>query len=76
MRREQILNGMLVFPQQIMSIINPNEEVNISSIVEEFWSNIWYNFLKEKPCDTITWFNKFDNSMLFNTVIMHLSKSG
>ena len=76
MRREQILNGMLVFPQQIMSIINPNEEVNISSIVEEFWGNIWYNFLKEKPCDTITWFNKFDNPMLFNTVIMHLSKSG
>ena len=76
MRREQILNGMLVFPQQIMSIINPNEEVNISSIVEEFWSNIWYNFLKEKPCDTITWFNKFDNPMLFNTVVMHLSKSG
>lgn len=73
-RRFEILNGMLTFPQQIINLLNVNDKEQ--EIINDFWSNLWNNFLREKPCDTVTWLTCFDNPMLFNKALYHLSKAG
>lgn len=73
-RRQEILDGILTFPPQIMQIMKPNPEQEV--LITQFWDNIWHNYLREKPCDTITWFTKFNNPQFFNVLVMHLSKAG
>ena len=75
-RRSDILGGVLTFPEQIRNLVNPTDNEEVNALIEEFWSNIFHNFLREKSCDTITWFIKFNNPVLFNTLLMHLSKGG
>ena len=82
MRRDSILNGELTFPKQIMGIILNHQELdedsadNLNLIITEFWDNIWYNFLKEKSCSTTVWYDRFEDKILFNVLLMHLSKAG
>lgn len=74
-RRDEILNGELSFPKQIMQILNPTDVEK--EILSDFWNNLWHNFLREKPCDTITWFETFPSgSNVFNKALFHLSKAG
>lgn len=75
-RREEILNGELHFPIQILNdFIKPQTEQE-TGLVLSFFQGIWVNYLREKDTDTITWFLRFDNPKLFNLVLMHLSKAG
>ena len=75
-RHNEVLSGECPFPKQIMDFINPTQNEEITSLITEFWDNLWHNYLREKPCDTITWFTKFNDKNLFNTLLMHLSKAG
>lgn len=75
-RKQEILNGELSFPQQIMDIINPLKEEEKTILILEFWNNCWHNFLKEKSVDSIGWFIRFNDKDLYNNLLMHLSKSG
>ena len=73
-RRTEILSGELSFPVQIFKLLDVDDTEQI--LINGFWNNVWYNFLKEKSCDTITWYNKFNNPDLFNKMLLHLSKAG
>lgn len=75
-RRNEILSGELSFPEQIRNLVNPTNEEDTNILLDEFWANLWHNFLREKPSNTVTWFIKFDNKDFFNTLLMHLSKAG
>ena len=75
-RREQILRGELLVPEQIVQIVNPSGNVEKGELVESFFQHIWYNFLLEKPVDSVLWFTKFNNKSLYNSLLMHLSKAG
>lgn len=75
-RKDEILSGELRFPKQIRTIINPNDDLTLNILIDEFWDNIWHNFLREKPCNTLIWCDKFKDLKLFNVLLMHLSKSG
>lgn len=75
-RRKQLLEGTLTFPEQIMKLVNPDNEDDKAILINEFWSNIWNNFLREKSVNTLIWFDKFNDKNLFNTLLMHLSKAG
>lgn len=74
-RRSEILNGELSFPKQILTILNPN---NVEKeIISDFWNNVWHNYLREKPCDTVSWLEVFPtDSEIFNRILYHLSKAG
>lgn len=72
-RRNEILSGNLSFPQQILKIVNPND--GEADAINAFWDNLWINYLREKPCDTITW-HECVGSKIFNKVLFHLSKAG
>jgi len=70
-RRTEILEGKLHFPVQIMELMKADEEQKM--LIEEFWSNIWHNFLREGTSDTITWMTKFNDAKFFNKLLMWLS---
>lgn len=72
-RRQEILNGELTFPEQIRKILQPSPREN--EIISDFFENLWHNYLREKPCDTVTWYECF-NSDIFNRILFHLSKAG
>lgn len=72
-RRSQILRGELKFPEQIMTIMGVDDTQRAN--IQMFWDNIWVNYLREKPCDTLTWFEMFTPNF-FNTLLLHLSRSG
>ena len=72
-RRQEILNGELSFPKQIRKLLNPSPREN--EIITDFFENLWHNYLREKPCDTVTWYECF-HSNIFNKILFHLSKAG
>ena len=72
-RRNEILSGNLSFPEQILKIVNPND--GEKDAIFNFWGNIWINYLREKPCDTITWYECVGDKV-FNKILFHLSKAG
>lgn len=74
--REQILRGELFVPEQIVQIVNPSGNAEKRELIESFFQHIWYNFLLEKPVDSVLWFTKFNNKSLYNSLLMHLSKAG
>ena len=74
--REQILRGELFVPEQIVQIVNPSGNAEIRELIENFFQHIWYNFLLEKPVDSVLWYTKFNNKSLYNSLLMHLSKAG
>ena len=75
-RREEILQGNLTFPEQIMDIVNPTKDELLSDLINDFWANIWHNFLREKTVNTVLWMVRFDNKELFNSLLTHLSQAG
>ena len=75
-RREEILQGNLTFPEQIMDIVNPTKDELLSDLINDFWANIWHNFLQEKTVNTVLWMVRFDNKKLFNSLLTHLSQAG
>lgn len=73
-RHDEIMNGTLVFPKQLLNILKPNKME--LSLTEEFWRNLWHNFLNEKSTDTLSWYKKFDsNTDYFNQLIFLLCDS-
>ena len=72
-RRQEILNGELTFPEQIRKILKPSPREN--EIISDLFENLWHNYLREKPCDTVTWYECF-SSDIFNRILFHLSKAG
>ena len=71
-RRQEIMTGELVFPKQILEILNTKKE----EIIYKFWDNLWHNFLNEKGgVDSILWLERMGRK-LFNKLIFHLSKAG
>lgn len=75
-RRTEILSGELSFPNQILKLMNPAQDRGITEFINEFWGNIWHNFLREKPSNTITWLEESSDPKFFNLLLTHLSKSG
>ena len=75
-RREEILNGYLLFPKQIKDILNPNEDLSV--LTDMFFEALWHNFLLEKTLDTVTWLERFHklDEKYFNTMIYHLTNAG
>lgn len=76
MRRDEILNSELTFPNQIIKLLKVEDDNEKVELIYEFWNHIWHNFLLEKPVASTVWFEKFNNKMLFNKLLMHLSKAG
>ena len=75
-RKTEILSGQLSFPKQIMDIVNPSNNENITTLINDFWNNVFHNFMREKSCNTLLWMIKFQNNDLFNHLLMLLSKGG
>lgn len=75
-REEELSSGICRFPEQMFQILEIKEKSKEKELILSFWDNIWFNFLKEKPVDTLTWLLRFDNHKLFNNLLYHLSKSG
>ena len=74
MRREQLLVGTCVFPEQIFNLLNVNESEK--DIINEFWDALWNSFLRDKNISAIVWSEKFNDEKLFSQLLMHLSKAG
>lgn len=75
-RRTEIMSGELSFPKQIRTLTNPSDDPTINDFIDQFWSNVWHNFLREKTVSTLTWLESSGNSQLFNTLLTHLCRSG
>ena len=58
-RKTEILSGQLSFPKQIMDIVNPSNNENITTLINDFWNNVFHNFMREKSCNTLLWMIKF-----------------
>lgn len=72
-RREELLEGICMFPRQILSLIHATRVEE--EIISDFWDNLWHNFLNEKSLDTVSWLEVV-GSKKFNSLLFHLSKSG
>lgn len=75
-RREEILNGQLSFPKQLYKFLKIEDDEVKKLLVNNFFEHLWHNFLREKPVDSIIWYQEFNNKMFFNSMLLHLSKSG
>lgn len=73
-RRSDLLSGILLFPPKLKELLSPNDIQE--TILEEFWENLWFNYLKEKHLDTITWFTRFNDPNFFNKTLIMLSRAG
>ena len=72
-RHTDILNGSIVFPNQILEILGFN---TMPYVIDDFWNSLVNKFFQEDTLDTITWYNYFDNEQLFNTLLYHLINAG
>lgn len=75
-RREQILNGIIEFPPQILRLLNPSEDEEKAILLEELWDNLIHKFFMEQWTDSIVFYQKFNNPDFFNLTLTHLSKAG
>lgn len=73
-RREELLQGVISFPQQIMDFMNPNEEQKI--LIKGIWSALCFTYLSDKNVSAIVWYEKFNNEKFFNKLLKHLCDSG
>ena len=73
MRREQLLNGICEFPQQILNILHA--EGPIVDLIMEFWDALWNSFLRDKNISALVWADKFNDETFFAQLLMHLSKA-
>ena len=72
-RRENLLDGKLDFPQQILDLLECDETDQLAIL--DFWKHLFRCFLEEKPCDIIHFMDDI-NPNLFNKTLYHLSKAG
>ena len=52
-RREELLQGIISFPQQIMDFMNPNEEQKI--LIKGIWDALCFTYLSDKNVSAIVW---------------------
>ena len=45
-RREELLNGTISFPKQIMDLVNPNESQK--ELIKGLWDSLGFTFLSDK----------------------------
>ena len=72
-RREELLKGIISFPQQIMDLMNPNEAQK--ELIEGLWDSICYTFLSDKNTSAIVWSERFNDEKFFNRLLKHLCDS-
>lgn len=71
--RESILEGSLELPKQIVELSGSE----YASEMEDMFQSIWYNYLKNKgSVSAVYWSDRFNNPVVFNKFVMHLSKAG
>jgi len=70
-RREEILNGVLRTPQQIIDMVEYDPVV-----LDNIFQTIWHNYLRDKTTCTTTQFDKMDSPKAFNKFIYYLCKAG
>lgn len=73
-RREELLNGTISFPKQIMDLMNPNEAQR--ELIKGLWDALCFTFLSDKDVSAIVWYEKFNNEKFFNKLLKHLCDSG
>lgn len=73
-RREELLNGTISFPKQIMDLVNPNESQK--ELIKGLWDALCFTFLSDKNVSAIVWYEKFNNEKFFNKLLKHLCDSG
>ena len=72
-RREEILEGTLEVPMQIVNLVGFNY---VNEIVE-LWDAMWHNYLSRKSTTSVPyWADKWSNQEKFGELTYHLSKSG
>ena len=59
-RHDEIINGILSVPAQIMDIFGTDDEM--SGLIEGYWSALWHSFLNEDGVSGIYWANAFRSS--------------
>ena len=73
-RREELLQGIISFPKQIMDFMNPNEEQKI--LIKGIWDALCFTYLSDKNVSAIVWSEKFGDEKYFNKLLKHLCDSG
>ena len=73
-RREELLQGVISFPQQIMDFMNPNEEQKI--LIKGIWDALCFTYLSDKNVSAIVWSERFGDEKYFNKLLKHLCDSG
>lgn len=73
-RREELLQGIISFPQQIMGFMNPNEEQKI--LIKGIWDALCFTYLSDKNVSAIVWSERFGDEKYFNKLLKHLCDSG
>lgn len=59
-RHEEIMEGKLSFPPQILKLMEFSEEEK--GIVEEYWGALWHSFLNEEGVNGLYWGERFRES--------------
>ena len=75
-RRENILNGKLTFPKIVLQQIVFNNLITDYENTMEFWEDLWHSFLRESHLSTEVYMDKFNDSNVFNSLLMLLSNYG
>lgn len=73
-RREELLQGTISFPKQIIDLVNPNESQK--ELIKGLWDALCFTFLSDKNVSAIVWYEKFNNEKFFNKLLKHLCDSG
>ena len=71
--RDMILDGKIEIPHQIFDLVGTEYQ----DLMEQMFQSIWYNYLKNKgSVSSVYWYDRFDNPVVFNKFITHLSRAG
>lgn len=71
--REQLLNGVISLPTQIIELSGKEYVVEMTKMFEA----IWHNYLKNKGItSSVYWYDRFNNEVVFNKFLTHLSRAG
>lgn len=71
--RASVLDGKLELPEQIVELSG----VEYYEVMNRMFQAIWHNYLKNKSSvSAVYWYDEFNNDVVFNKFVMHLSKAG
>jgi len=74
-RREEMLNGVLSFPQQIHDLVKASKHDRL--VAENMLQRLYTLFISDSPVtSTINWYERFNSVTKFNAYLKHLSKAG